>query len=53
MIKEAKTLEDATKGAIAFLRPVHFTWEKPELGHGFRRRLEIAQWIMGQRKSPQ
>jgi peptidoglycan L-alanyl-D-glutamate endopeptidase CwlK len=53
MIKEAKTLEDATKGAIAFLRPVHFTWEKPELGHGFKRRLEIAQWIMGQRKSPQ
>jgi peptidoglycan L-alanyl-D-glutamate endopeptidase CwlK len=52
MIKEAKTLEDATKGAIAFLRPVHFTWEKPELGHGFKRRLEIAQWIMGQRKSP-
>jgi peptidoglycan L-alanyl-D-glutamate endopeptidase CwlK len=52
MIKEAKTLEDATKGAIAFLRPVHFTWEAPEKGHGFKRRLEIGQWIMGQRKSP-
>jgi peptidoglycan L-alanyl-D-glutamate endopeptidase CwlK len=53
MIKEAKTLEDAVKGAISFLRPVHFTWEAPEKGHGFQRRLEIAQWIMGQRKSPQ
>jgi peptidoglycan L-alanyl-D-glutamate endopeptidase CwlK len=52
MIKEAKTLEDATKGAISFLRPVHFTWEAPEKGHGFKRRLEIAQWIMGERKSP-
>jgi peptidoglycan L-alanyl-D-glutamate endopeptidase CwlK len=52
MIKEAKTLEDAVKGAISFLRPVHFTWEAPEKGHGFQRRLEIAQWIMGQRKSP-
>jgi peptidoglycan L-alanyl-D-glutamate endopeptidase CwlK len=52
MIKEAKTLEEATKGAIAFLRPVHFTWEAPEKGHGFKRRLEIAQWIMGQRATP-
>jgi peptidoglycan L-alanyl-D-glutamate endopeptidase CwlK len=52
LIRAAKTLEDATKGAISFLRPVHFTWEAPEKGHGFQRRLEIAQWIMGQRKSP-
>jgi hypothetical protein len=52
MIKEAKTLEDAVKGAISFLRPVHFTWEAPEKGHGFQRRLEIAQWIMGQRSKP-
>jgi peptidoglycan L-alanyl-D-glutamate endopeptidase CwlK len=52
MIKEAKTLEEATKGAIAFLRPVHFTWEAPEKGHGFKRRLEIGQWIMGQRSKP-
>jgi peptidoglycan L-alanyl-D-glutamate endopeptidase CwlK len=52
MIKEAKTLEEAVKGAIAFLRPVHFTWEAPEKGHGFKRRLEIAQWIMGQRSTP-
>jgi peptidoglycan L-alanyl-D-glutamate endopeptidase CwlK len=52
IIKAAKTLEDATKGAISFLRPVHFTWEAPEKGHGFQRRLEIAQWIMGQRSSP-
>jgi peptidoglycan L-alanyl-D-glutamate endopeptidase CwlK len=52
MIKDAKTLEEATKGAIAFLRPVHFTWEAPEKGHGFKRRLEIGQWIMGQRSSP-
>jgi peptidoglycan L-alanyl-D-glutamate endopeptidase CwlK len=52
LIKEAKTLEDAVKGAISFLRPVHFTWEAPEKGHGFQRRLEIAQWIMGQRSSP-
>jgi hypothetical protein len=40
------------QGAISFLRPVHFTWEAPEKGHGFQRRLEIAQWIMGQRSSP-
>jgi peptidoglycan L-alanyl-D-glutamate endopeptidase CwlK len=52
LIKEAETLEDAVKGAISFLRPVHFTWEAPEKGHGFQRRLEIAQWIMGQRSSP-
>jgi hypothetical protein len=52
LIKEAQTLEDAVKGAISFLRPVHFTWEAPEKGHGFQRRLEIAQWIMGQRKQP-
>jgi peptidoglycan L-alanyl-D-glutamate endopeptidase CwlK len=52
LLKEAKTLEDAVKGAISFLRPVHFTWDAPEKGHGFQRRLEIAQWIMGQRKSP-
>jgi peptidoglycan L-alanyl-D-glutamate endopeptidase CwlK len=52
LIKEAKTLEEANKGAISYLRPVHFTWEAPEKGHGFQRRLEIAQWIMGQRKSP-
>jgi peptidoglycan L-alanyl-D-glutamate endopeptidase CwlK len=52
LIKEAKTLEDAVKGAISFLRPVHFTWEAPEKGHGFQRRLEIAQWIMGQRSKP-
>jgi peptidoglycan L-alanyl-D-glutamate endopeptidase CwlK len=52
LIKAAKTLEDAVKGAISFLRPVHFTWDAPEKGHGFKRRLEIAQWIMGQRSSP-
>jgi peptidoglycan L-alanyl-D-glutamate endopeptidase CwlK len=52
LLKEAKTLEEATKAAISFLRPVHFTWEAPEKGHGFQRRLEIAQWIMGQRSSP-
>jgi peptidoglycan L-alanyl-D-glutamate endopeptidase CwlK len=53
LLKEAKTLEEATKAAISYLRPVGFTWEAPEKGHGFQRRLEIAQWIMGQRKSPQ
>jgi peptidoglycan L-alanyl-D-glutamate endopeptidase CwlK len=52
LIKEAKTLEDAVKGAISFLRPVHFTWDAPEKGHGYQRRLEIAQWIMGQRSKP-
>jgi peptidoglycan L-alanyl-D-glutamate endopeptidase CwlK len=52
LLKEAKTLEEANKAAISYLRPVHFTWEAPEKGHGFQRRLEIAQWIMGQRKSP-
>jgi peptidoglycan L-alanyl-D-glutamate endopeptidase CwlK len=52
LLKEAKTLEEANKAAISYLRPVHFTWEAPEKGHGFQRRLEIAQWIMGQRNSP-
>jgi peptidoglycan L-alanyl-D-glutamate endopeptidase CwlK len=52
LLKEANTLEEANKAAISFLRPVHFTWEAPEKGHGFQRRLEIAEWIMGQRKSP-
>jgi peptidoglycan L-alanyl-D-glutamate endopeptidase CwlK len=52
LLREAKTLEEATKAAISFLRPVHFTWEAPEKGHGFQRRLEIAQWIMGQRSKP-
>jgi peptidoglycan L-alanyl-D-glutamate endopeptidase CwlK len=52
LLKEAKTLEEANKAAISYLRPVHFTWEAPELGHGFQRRLEIAQWIMGQRAKP-
>jgi peptidoglycan L-alanyl-D-glutamate endopeptidase CwlK len=52
LLKDAKTLEEANKAAISFLRPVHFTWEAPEKGHGFQRRLEIAQWVMGQRKTP-
>jgi peptidoglycan L-alanyl-D-glutamate endopeptidase CwlK len=52
LLKEAKTLEEANKAAISYLRPVHFTWEAPEKGHGFQRRLAIAQWIMGQRNSP-
>jgi peptidoglycan L-alanyl-D-glutamate endopeptidase CwlK len=52
LLKEAKTLEEATKAAISYLRPVGFTWEAPEKGHGFQRRLEIAQWIMGQRATP-
>jgi peptidoglycan L-alanyl-D-glutamate endopeptidase CwlK len=52
LLKEAKTLEEATKAAISYLRPVHFTWEAPEKGHGFQRRLEIGQWIMGQRTKP-
>jgi peptidoglycan L-alanyl-D-glutamate endopeptidase CwlK len=52
LLKEAKTLEEATKAAISYLRPVGFTWEAPEKGHGFQRRLEIAQWIMGQRSTP-
>jgi hypothetical protein len=52
LLKEAKTLEEATKAGVSYLRPVGFTWEEPEKGHGFQRRLEIAQWIMGQRKSP-
>jgi peptidoglycan L-alanyl-D-glutamate endopeptidase CwlK len=52
LLKEAKTLDEANKAAIAYLRPVHFTWEEPEKGHGFQRRLEIAQWIMGHRASP-
>jgi peptidoglycan L-alanyl-D-glutamate endopeptidase CwlK len=52
MLKEAKTLEEANKAAISFLRPVHWTKDAPEKGHGFQRRLEIAQWIMGQRATP-
>jgi peptidoglycan L-alanyl-D-glutamate endopeptidase CwlK len=52
LLKEAKTLEEANKAAISFLRPVHWTKEAPEKGHGFQRRLEIAQWIMGQRTKP-
>jgi hypothetical protein len=52
LLKEAKTLEEANKAAISYLRPVHWTKEAPEKGHGFQRRLEIAQWIMGQRTKP-
>jgi peptidoglycan L-alanyl-D-glutamate endopeptidase CwlK len=52
LLREAKTLEEANKAAISFLRPVHWTKEAPEKGHGFQRRLEIAQWIMGQRSKP-
>jgi peptidoglycan L-alanyl-D-glutamate endopeptidase CwlK len=52
LLKEAQTLEEAVKAAISYLRPVGFTWEAPEKGHGFKRRLEIAQWIMGQRDKP-
>jgi peptidoglycan L-alanyl-D-glutamate endopeptidase CwlK len=47
LLKEAETLEDAVKAAISYLRPVHFTWEDPTLGHGYARRLEIAQSLIG------
>jgi peptidoglycan L-alanyl-D-glutamate endopeptidase CwlK len=46
LLKEAETLEDAVKAAISYLRPVHFTWEEPEKGHGYARRLEIAQGLI-------
>jgi peptidoglycan L-alanyl-D-glutamate endopeptidase CwlK len=52
MLKESKTLEDANKAAISYLRPVHWTREAPEKGHGFQRRLELAKWIMGLRSKP-
>jgi peptidoglycan L-alanyl-D-glutamate endopeptidase CwlK len=47
LLREAKTLEEANKAAISYLRPVHFTWAAPEKGHGFDRRLALARWIMG------
>jgi hypothetical protein len=46
LLMEAETLEDAVKAAIAYLRPVHFTWEEPEKGHGYARRLEIAKGLL-------
>jgi peptidoglycan L-alanyl-D-glutamate endopeptidase CwlK len=46
LLMEAETLEDAVKAAISYLRPVHFTWEEPEKGHGYARRLEIAKGLI-------
>jgi peptidoglycan L-alanyl-D-glutamate endopeptidase CwlK len=46
LLKEAETLEEAVKAAISYLRPVHFTWEEPEKGHGYARRLEIAKGLI-------
>jgi peptidoglycan L-alanyl-D-glutamate endopeptidase CwlK len=46
LLMEAETLEDAVKAAISYLRPVHFTWEEPEKGHGYARRLEIAKGLL-------
>jgi peptidoglycan L-alanyl-D-glutamate endopeptidase CwlK len=46
LLKEAETLEEAVKAAISYLRPVHFTWEEPEKGHGYARRLEIAKGLL-------
>jgi peptidoglycan L-alanyl-D-glutamate endopeptidase CwlK len=45
LLLEAKTLEEACKGAIAYLRPVGFTWQEPEKGHAFERRLELTNKI--------
>jgi peptidoglycan L-alanyl-D-glutamate endopeptidase CwlK len=46
LLREATTLEEAVKAAISYLRPVHFTWEEPEKGHGYARRLEIAKGLI-------
>jgi peptidoglycan L-alanyl-D-glutamate endopeptidase CwlK len=50
MLLEAKTLEEACKAAIAYLRPVGFTWEEPEKGHAFERRLELTNKIYEEMK---
>lgn len=45
MLLEAKSLEQATEAMLAYLRPAGFTWEKPSGGHGYEKRLKLAQGL--------
>jgi len=47
MIKNAKTLEEAARGAMAYERPQGFTWNNPTAGHGYANTLRNAQAIAG------
>jgi hypothetical protein len=46
LLMASTNVEEATKAMISYLRPVHFTWEAPEKGHGYARRLELAQGLL-------
>jgi hypothetical protein len=43
----APDLRSATAGAIGYHRPAGFTWGNPYAGHGFDRRLGLANQILG------
>ena len=46
LLRAAQGVEEATKAFIGYLRPRGFTWDAPELGHGYEKRLELAQSLM-------
>lgn len=47
MLRDAKDLREAARGAISFERPQGFSWDNPEAGHGWDNRIQHASTLSG------